>query len=928
MPDPLDQLGSLSAGYVEQLLDEYLRDPQSVAPIWRDYFSQHSNGNGHVGVVRPSLERFSLFNPPGGVTNGRPLDVGRHQDRVSQLIRAYRVRGHLAAHLDPLGVARREIPEEMNLAYHGLTEADLDRTISTSTVGGPEEQTLRDIIERLRNTYCRYIGVQFMHIDELSVRDWLVERMERTQNRLEISREDQLRILTRLTDAVIFEEFVRKKYVGAKTFSLEGGESLIPLLDLAIEKAACQGVEEIVLGMAHRGRLNVLANIIGKSPRDVFWEFQDFVRDEDLGSGDVRYHLGFSGDWHATCGRDVHLSLCFNPSHLEYVDPVVMGRMRAKQDRAGDHQRRRGMALVIHGDAAFAGEGVVQETLNMSGLLDYTVGGTLHVIVNNQLGFTTGPNEGRSTTYATDVAKMLQVPIFHVNGEDPEAVAQVVTLALDFRERFQRDVIIDMYCYRRWGHNEGDEPSFTQPLLYKAIEHRESVRDGYLAHLLKLGGVTRAEADRIAEEQHDELQQAFDDAREPDYVPEPQSLKGIWQGYVGGDEPQQDVATGLPQAKLADLLHRLIDIPDDFHLHRTLKKLMERRERMADGEEPLDWATAEALAIASLAVEGRRVRIGGQDCQRGTFSHRHAVLHDVVDGRRYDVFRNLSEDQGPVDIVNSPLCESGALGFEYGYSLDSPEALVAWEAQFGDFANAGQVIIDQFLASAEDKWRRLSGLVLLLPHGFEGQGPEHSTARLERFLTLAGKSNMQITTPTTPAQYFHLLRRQVVRSWRKPLVVFTPKSLLRHPRAVSPLAELATGTFQHVLPDERDASAATQTSRILLCGGKVYYDLIEARQKQSRNEVAIVRIEQLYPLREQALRDALADYADGTPAIWVQEEPANMGAWAQVRRLYGAVLVDRFPLSGVTRPVSASPATGSSARHKREQQNLVERALG
>jgi len=923
--DGAPRIGCYNAGYVEHLHRAYLRDPAAVGEPWQSYFhAKHGDAHDTATPHSPALTRHSLFHPPAGRDHNRPLDAGRLQDRVSQLIRAYRVRGHLAARLDPLGVAPRQSPPELQLSYHGLSEADLDRTFSTSTIGGPPAQTLRELFERLRNAYCRYIGVQFMHIDELVVRDWLVEQMERTQNRRRPSRGEQLRILTRLTDAVIFEEFVRKKYVGAKTFSLEGAESLLPLLDLTIEQAARQGVDEIVLGMAHRGRLNVLANLIGKSPRDIFWEFRDEGPDPRSGSGDVRYHLGFSGDWRAACGKSVHLSLCFNPSHLEYVAPVVLGRVRAKQDRAGDRDRSRGMALLIHGDAAFAGEGVVQEALNLSELPDYTVGGTLHVIVNNQLGFTTGPNEGRSMTYASDVARMLQIPVFHVNGEEPESVAQVVQLAMDFRARFARDVVIDMYGYRRWGHNEGDEPSFTQPLMYQAIKHRESVRDGYLEHLLELGDVTRDEADEIARRRRDQLQREFDRAQEQGYLPQPHTLKGVWSGYAGGREPNRQVDTGVDASVLSRLLTRLTEHPDDFHLHSKLKAGMLRRRRMALGEIPLDWATAEALALASLAQDGHRVRLAGQDTQRGTFSQRHAVLHDVVTGARYAVFQQLADDQAPVDVVNSPLSEIAALGFEYGYSLDAPDALVAWEAQYGDFANAGQVIIDQFLASAEVKWRRLSGLTLLLPHGFEGQGPEHSSAQLERFLTLAAEDNLQIVIPTTPAQYFHVLRRQVVRPWRKPLIVFTPKSLLRHPQVSSNLADFTSGQFQTVI---HDAAGFANVRRILLCSGKLYYDLIEARNESRCDDFAILRVEQLYPEPEQALKRALQRYPQDCPAVWVQEEPENMGAWGFWRRRYGGRLLDRHPWSVVARAESASPATGSSTRHEREQRELVARAL-
>lgn len=930
MAPHLPSIDPHNLGYVENLLEEYHREPNKLPEAWRKYFREvgEFEGNG-AARVRPAFRPSSLFDPPQNIQSGPHERATQLQDRVNQLIRAFRVRGHLAARLDPLGLDRSK-PPELALRYYGFTSNDLDLPFATSTLGGPETQTLRDIVERLRRTYCRYIGAQFMHIDELEVRDWLAERMERTENRLALSREEQIEIFTRLTDASIFEQFVRKKFVGAKSFSLEGAESLIPLLELAIEKAAKQGVVEIVMGMAHRGRLNVLANIIGKSPREIFWEFEDPYHEMWRGSGDVKYHLGFSGDWAAGNGENVHLSLCFNPSHLEFINPVAMGRMRAKQDRAGDRDRRRGMVLLIHGDAAFAGEGVVQETLNLSQLASYHVGGTLHVVVNNQLGFTTSPHESRSTTYATDVAKMLQIPIFHVNGEDPEAVAQVVNLALDFREEFHRDVVIDMYCYRRWGHNEGDEPSFTQPLQYRAIEERPSVRDGYLDHLLKLGGMTREEADRIAEEQHELLEQEFKQVKENDYAPKPQTLTGIWEGYLGGAEPKDDEpATGVDAGRLSQLLLTLNEIPENFHRHPKLSRAAEHRQEMAAGERPLDWSAAEALAIATLAAEGHPVRLCGQDSARGTFSQRHAVLHDVEDGSRYEIFQDLSNDQGRVEIVNSPLCEAADLGFQYGYSLDYPEALVVWEAQFGDFWNAAQVLVDQFIVSAEDKWHRLSGLVMLLPHAFEGMGPEHSSARLERFLTLAAEHNIQVVYPTTPAQYFHLLRRQVVRRWRKPLIVLTPKSVLRHSDAVSTLDELANGHFRRILPDSagKARNEDRPLERVVLCSGKIYYELEKARESAESN-LRLLRIEQLYPFPQAELRMALEDVPDGVPVVWVQEEPSNMGAWPFWRQTFCERLFDRFPLSAVTRPESASPATGSSTAHKRHQSQLIERAIG
>ncbi len=932
MSNKEDHFDCLSADYVEGLLEDFLRDASSVEPEWRRYFETLTSSRtaGKPARFRPSFRPGSLFNPPSvaggnGAAVRSPDDVALLQERVDQLIRSYRVRGHLVAKVDPLMRPRPHHPE-LDLEYHELTDGDLKRSFSTMAIGGPATQTLDGIVRRLRHTYCRYIGAQFMHIDELSVRDWLQKRMEETENRLQLSRAEQLRILTRLSDAITFEEFVRKKYVGAKTFSLEGAESLIPLLDLAIEKAGRQGIQEIVLGMAHRGRLNVLANILSKRPQDIFWEFEDANPHLHHGRGDVKYHLGFSSDWQTAEGHCIHLSLCFNPSHLEYVNPVALGRMRAKQDRSQDANRQKGLVLLIHGDAAFAGEGVVQETLNLSQLPGYSTGGTLHVIVNNQIGFTTSPEEGRSSTYASDVAKMLQIPIFHVNGEDPEAVAQVVDLALDFREKFDRDVVIDMYCYRRLGHNEGDEPSFTQPLLYRAIESRDSVREGYLTRLLLLGGVTYDEAEKIAEQRHKHLEEEFALAQRDDYVPQRQTLTGVWEGYVGGEEPADDeVQTGVDAGRLSELLQKLTEVPHGFHLHPKLKRAFEKRRQMADGSSPLDWAAAEALALATLSVEGHRIRLSGQDAERGTFSHRHAVLHDVEDGHKFTPLQHLADDQSPLEIVNSPLSEAGVLGFEYGYSLDFPDALVAWEAQFGDFWNCAQVIVDQFIASAEDKWRRLSGLVMLLPHGFEGQGPEHSSARLERFLILAAEHNLQIVCPSTPAQFFHSLRRQVKRRWRKPLVVMTPKSLLRHPRVVSSLEELQRGRFQRVIPDA-DAKA-TNVHRVLMCSGKIYYELLEMRESLERDDLAIVRLEQLYPLPETQLRAIMAPFRAGTSVYWVQEEPENMGAWRYLKVMLGDRLFGSYPLIAVTRPAAASPATGSSGTHKLEQQELLNAAL-
>jgi 2-oxoglutarate dehydrogenase E1 component len=921
--------------FVEGLYEDYLRDPASVPADWRERFAEIAEGEFRFPKPRfgPSFRPSSIFNPPSPTPP--PLEPSRLadpemaaiQDRVYLLTRLYRVRGHRIAQVDPLGLPR-PIPPELTPEFFGFTEADMDQPVYSETFQYDGPLTLGKLLERLRNTYCRSIGVQYMHIDDLSVRRWLQRRMEATQNRLQLTREEQIRILTRLTDAVTFEEFIRRKFPGAKTFSLDGSESLIPLLDLAIEKAGEQGIREIVLGMAHRGRLNVLANVMGKSARQIFREYADSDWKSNSGRGDVKYHLGHSTDWVTTRGEKIHLSLCFNPSHLEIVNPVVLGRCRAKQDRVDDSDRRRGLALLIHGDAAFAGEGVVQETLNLSQLPGYRVGGTLHVVVNNQIGFTTSPEEARSSPYATDIGKVLQIPIFHVNGEDPEAVAQVIRLAMDFRSEFQRDVIVNMYGYRRLGHNEGDEPSFTQPVLYRAIAKRKPVREGYLEHLLKLGGVTREEADAIAAKRRELLEKELSESQSPKPPGQADMLRGLWSKYKGGPESTAgEVSTTVPREKLSAWLEAQTQLPESFHPHPKIKKLLQTRQQMAAGAEPLDWPAAEALAFASLAAEGFRIRLTGQDAERGTFSHRHSVLHDYQDGTRYMPLRHLASNKAPVEIYNSPLSEVGVLGFEYGYSLDYPDGLSLWEAQFGDFWNVAQPIVDQFIASAEEKWQRLSGLVLLLPHGFEGQGPEHSSARLERFLMLAVEDNIQVVYPTTPAQYFHCLRRQALRSWRKPLVIMSPKSLLRHPQAVSSLDDLAQGSFHRILPDQ-SGLPADQVQRVILCTGKLYYELLEHREQAKRNDVAIIRLEQLYPLRRDLLEAALAPYRPGTPVFWVQEEPGNMGAWVFMRIQFGETLFSRYPFAGISRPPSASPAAGSHRRHKHEQAELISIAFG
>ena len=916
----------VNLAFVEGLYADYQLDPMSVSADWRDYFASLSDG-GDPTPQTPSWTAPALQEPAGKPPRSDPERTSAEagpsaaglQHLVDKIVRAFRVRAHMVARIDPLDLTTR-VSEELRPSFYGIHPQDMDEPISPATLSGCSLNTPRQIIERLRETYTRSIGVQFMHIDDLGIREWLQKRMEPSGNRVQLSQARQLRILTRLTDATIFEDFIQKKFVGAKSFSLEGCETVVPLLDLLIERAGDHGVRDIVIGMAHRGRLNVLANIMGKNARQIFREFADLDHQLYEGRGDVKYHLGYRGSWHTSQGEDLRTSLCFNPSHLEFVGPVAVGRMRARQDRKGDARRTRGLCILLHGDAAFAGEGIVQETLNMSQLTGYSVGGTIHIIINNQIGFTTRPKQGRSSIYASGVAKMLQIPILHVNGEDPEAAAQAVRLAVDFRNEYKRDVVIDMYGYRRRGHNETDEPRFTQPLLYHVIDQRKPVREAYLEHLLRQGGVTSDEADRIAEERREHLEQELASSRSDDYIHVGDQVTGDWTGYNrGSDSEVAEVDTGVRMSTVASILEKSTKVPDDLGLDPRIKRMLKRRREMARGKRPLDWAAAEAAALGSLLVQGHRVRFTGQDCERGTFSHRHAVVYDSETGFPHTPLQHLSLRQGVFEIHNSPLSEAGPLGFEYGYSLEWPDGLTVWEAQFGDFFNAGQVIFDQFISSGEDKWHLWSGLVMLLPHGFEGQGPEHSSARLERFLQLAAEDNIQIVNPTTPAQYFHVLRRQVLRSWRKPLIVMSPKSLLRHRAVSSSLEDLATGRFRRVVSDPLPDPDSVR--RVLACTGKIYYDLLAARDSRGATDTAIVRIEQLYPLAEETLVSALAPFRNAE-VVWVQEEPRNMGAWRYLKM--------RFPscLSRVvSRRESASPATGSPLSHKHEQNQVVARAF-
>ncbi|WP_345321065.1 2-oxoglutarate dehydrogenase E1 component [Novipirellula rosea] len=929
-------MNSYSLDYIDDLYVQYVRDPSSVSDTWRQYFEQFlvvsnkssfkkngdvTSGSAAAGNATTTVDRRGST---GNETTDQAIWMSRIQDRVNQLVREYRVRGHLAAQLDPLGILKSDSPE-LSPQLYGISDQDLERPLDSSALENVSGSTLHAILTKLQNTYCRSIGAQFMHIDNRNIRDWLQKRMETTENRLELSHQVQRRIYARLADASIFEEFVRRKFVGAKTFSLEGAESLIPMLDLALEKAGQHQVKEVVMGMAHRGRLNVMANILKKRAMNIFWSFDDPDPELSRGGGDVRYHLGYSSDWVTATGDKIHISLCFNPSHLEYVNTVALGRCRCKQDYRKDTKRSEVMTILIHGDAAFAGEGVVQETLNLSELEGYRTGGTLHIVINNQVGFTTEPRQGRSTTYATDIAKMLQIPIFHVNGEDPEAVAQVVSLAMDFRKEFHRDVVIDLYAYRRWGHNEGDEPRFTQPRMYSEIDRRASVREQYLNRLVEIGEISVEEGEEIQQKRTEKLESEFEASKNEPFVPDTQTLAANWSVYYGGLEPSETTDTTVDQTKLSELLDSLTRLPEGFAANKKLKRPMALRREMAQGKKPLDWASAEAAAFATLLTEGYPIRMTGQDVQRGTFSHRHAVLHDTKNGETYMPLAHLSEDQASVELYNSPLSEAGVLGFEYGYSLDRPDGLCAWEAQFGDFWNCAQVIVDQFIASAEDKWNRLSGLVMLLPHGFEGQGPEHCSARIERFLAMSAEHNIQVVQPTTPAQLFHLLRRQVLRKWRKPLILLSPKSLLRHPLVVSPIEEVAGGQFHKILGDDQIPLATCK--RLLMCTGKIYYDLLEARESREIKDVAIMRIEQLYPLQAETLTAAIDGLPAGTDIRWVQDEPTNMGAWPYIKLNFGDMVAEKHKFTVISRDESASPSTGSMAAHKIEQAELIDAAF-
>jgi 2-oxoglutarate dehydrogenase E1 component len=925
----------VNAGLVTEIRQRYEVDPGSVDESWADLFDPgQRSALPHLAPVPEPKPQAGPSAPeslrPEGFASPK---VAEKYARVLRLIHAYRARGHRIADTNPLGTDTEYFPE-LDPGHYGLGKEDLEQPFFAGDLPGGPIQTLGQILERLRASYCRRVGVEFTHIQDPGRRQWLMSRMEKSENETTLPPAEKLRVLEKICAAELFERFLHTKFIGQKRFSLEGAEALIPLLDTIIEDSPGHGVRELVFGMAHRGRLNVLSNVIGKSLESMFSEFEDVPDHENpFGSGDVKYHRGYSNDRTTRGGETIHLSLTANPSHLEAVDPVVEGRVRAKQVRGGDERGHRTVPVLLHGDAAFAGQGIVSETLNLSHLNGYSTGGTLHVVVNNQIGFTTTPQEARSTLYATDVAKMIQIPIFHVNGDDPEAVVHCLRLAYSYRQRFGDDVVIDLLCYRRHGHNEGDEPSFTQPLLYEKIRAKDPLRKIYTDQLVRAGILSLEDVERIEADQGVQLQQALQIIKtRPPGPDEPYEPRGPWSGY-SRTEPEQAPETAVSVERLAQIGEALASVPAGFAVHPKLEILLERRRKAVPTDAPLDWAMAEALAFGSLVEEGTPVRLSGQDSSRGTFSQRHAILVDQNTGQEYAPLDGVSETQARFEVYDSHLSEMAVLGFEYGYSLADPTTLTMWEAQFGDFANGAQVIIDQFITSAHVKWQRMSGLVMLLPHGYEGQGPEHSSARIERFLQLCAEDNLQIANCTTPAQYFHLLRRQMRRAYRSPLVVFTPKSLLRAPRATSSVADLAAGRFDEVIADAAIGKPEA-VRRLLICSGKVYYDLLAFREKrdgvgpgEARGDVAVARLEQLYPWPSDGIAELVARHPNAHEVVWVQEEPANMGAWTFLRDRLEEQLPPTTTLAYAGRRASSSTATGSGPQHKKEQQALLEAAF-
>jgi 2-oxoglutarate dehydrogenase E1 component len=913
--------------YIEALYELYLKNPQELEPEWRNYFSQLP-GN-HADISHADIREYfqHLVQKPSSVSTGQSVDLHheRQQEKVIDLINAYRRLGHLQANIDPLGMYQGATNPTLELSYYGFTDADLNTVFDVGTFQGLQKSsaTLKEIIDNLRSVYCNTIGLEYMYINRLDEVIWLQERMEQQWPNFTPSKEEKLRILDRLVVADGLEKYIGFKYVGQKRFSLEGGDSLIPMLDAIVNRGTEIGLKEMIIGMAHRGRLNVLVNVLGKEAGKIFAGFEGKNIDESS-SGDVKYHLGYSSDLKTNYGP-VHLTLAFNPSHLEIVAPVVQGSVRARQRRRRDADHDRVMPIQIHGDAAFAGQGVVMETFNMSQARWFTIGGSIHIVINNQVGFTTSnPLDARSGLYCTDISKMVEAPIFHVNGNDPEAVYFVARLAADYRAKFKRDVVIDMVCYRRHGHNEADEPSATQPLMYKIIKAMQPTCTMYAKRLVAEGVIDDKKEKEIADTYRNRLD-ANESVVEVVHDTAAYEFSTKWTPFINKNWDDK-ISTGLPLAKLKKLANALAVLPDGFVVQPQVKKMLELRQKMTEGETPLNWGYAETLAYATLLDEGYPIRLCGQDAGRGTFAHRHAVLHEQNTDEVYIPLSHLAPDQVQINIIDSLLSEEAVLAFEYGYASVEPNNLVIWEAQFGDFANGAQVVFDQFISSGEQKWGRLCGLTVFLPHGYEGQGPEHSSARLERFLQLCAQQNMQVCVPTTPAQVYHMIRRQMVRPYRKPLIVMTPKSLLRNPAAVSTLDELANGEFQVVIP-EVDKINAKNVDRLVLCSGKVYYDLLEKRREQKLENVAIVRIEQLYPFPEARIKEVMKPYEHVKDIIWCQEEPENQGSWSFLQLYMPGCIRKTQTLRYAGRHASASPAVGYASVHMKEQEALVNQAL-
>lgn len=928
-------LSGSNATYVEELYEAYLQDPNSVPEEWRDNFDKLPRVSGTESDVPHSTIREHFLYLAKNKKRVQPLAVSsvsseheKKQVKVLQLITGYRVRGHQKAKLDPLNIMERESVPDLELTHHGLSAADLDTTFQTGNVFlGREEATLREITEALEKTYCTSIGAEYMHIVDTAEKRWIQQRMESVRSHPNYSVDVKTHLLERLIAAEGLERMLATKYPGTKRFGLEGGESLIPCLDEIVQRAGSYGAKELVIGMAHRGRLNVLVNILGKNPAELFSEFEGKKKNE-MGSGDVKYHQGFSSNV-MTPGGELHLALAFNPSHLEIVSPVVEGSVRARQDRRKDKKGDKVVPVLIHGDAAFAGQGVVMETFQMSQTRGYKTGGTVHIIVNNQVGFTTSfRHDARSTEYCTDIAKMVQAPIFHVNGDDPEAVLFVTQMAIDFRQQFKKDVVIDLICYRARGHNEADEPAITQPMMYQVIRQKKNPREIYSSRLVDEGTFSGEAVSTMM----DEYRAALDNGQHvvKSLVKKPNSELFVdWSPYIG-HEYEAYYDTGVDAKLIHDLAQRLDDLPDSFVVQRQVNKIREDRQKMAAGALSVDWGFGETMAYATLLHEGYPVRLTGQDVGRGTFSHRHAVIHNQKAAGVHVPLKTISADDAiRFDLYDSLLSEEAVLAFEYGYATTSPTGLVIWEAQFGDFANGAQVVIDQFISSGEHKWMRLCGLTMLLPHGYEGQGPEHSSARLERFLQLCAEHNIQVCVPSTPAQVFHMLRRQAIRPLRKPLVVMSPKSLLRHKLAKSTIDDLANGYFKVVLDDDWEHDP-DQIERVVLCSGKVYYDLFEHRAHKEITNTAVLRIEQLYPFPEVELEKVLKSFKNLKHIVWCQEEPMNQGAWycSQHHMRHVVHRIDpEMLLQYAGRVASAAPAAGYMSLHLEEQQKLVETAF-